>query len=86
MVTERGSADFDALLGRFRSALAPRMRAIVTIWVTKAQALTSPAYDDARTTEAPSSGGCGRRGSEGSSPRRGLKNDRSSQQGCRSRR
>ena len=52
MVTERGSADFDALLGRFRSALAPRMRAIVTIPVTKAQALTSPAYDDARTTEA----------------------------------
>jgi len=52
MVIERGSADFDALLGRLRSALAPRVCAIVTITVTKAQALTSPAYDDAKTTQA----------------------------------
>jgi predicted pyridoxine 5'-phosphate oxidase superfamily flavin-nucleotide-binding protein len=46
LVVERGNAAFDALLGRFRGALAPRMRAIVTITVTKAAALTSPAYDD----------------------------------------
>jgi predicted pyridoxine 5'-phosphate oxidase superfamily flavin-nucleotide-binding protein len=51
MVIERGSAGFDALLARFRSALAPRMRAIVTITVSKAQALTSPAYDNATTTQ-----------------------------------
>ena len=74
MVTERGSADFDALLGHFRSALAPRMRAIVTIWVTKAQALTSPAYDDARTTEAELRRMWTARFRR-SSPRRGLKND-----------
>jgi len=45
-VVERGSASFPALLERFQSALAPRMRAIVTITVTKALPLTSPAYDD----------------------------------------
>jgi predicted pyridoxine 5'-phosphate oxidase superfamily flavin-nucleotide-binding protein len=46
---QRGESTFDTLLGRFRSALAPRMRAIVTITVTKALPLTSPAYDDGRT-------------------------------------
>jgi uncharacterized protein len=44
LVLERGSAAYAALFGRFRSALASPMRAIVTIRVTKAQALTSPAY------------------------------------------
>jgi uncharacterized protein len=51
LVLERGSAAYAALFSRFRNALASRMRAIVTIKVTKALALTSPAYDDARTTE-----------------------------------
>ena len=49
VVVERGSGAFDALVAHFRSALAPRMRAIVTIRVTKAQPLTSPAYDDGTT-------------------------------------
>src|SRR5437764_7817228 len=49
-VVERGSGTFDALLGHFRgSTLVPRMRAIVTITVTKALPLTSPAYDDRNT-------------------------------------
>jgi uncharacterized protein len=51
LVLERGSAAYAALFSRFRNALASRMRAIVTIKVTKALALTSPAYDDATTTE-----------------------------------
>ena len=49
VVVERGNDRFDALLCRFRSALAPRMRAIVAITVTKALPLTSPAYDDGAT-------------------------------------
>jgi predicted pyridoxine 5'-phosphate oxidase superfamily flavin-nucleotide-binding protein len=49
VVTERGNGGFDALLDRFRSALAPRMRAIVTITVSKALPLTSPVYDDGKT-------------------------------------
>jgi hypothetical protein len=48
-IVERGDDGFDALLGRFRGALAARMRAIVTITVTKALSLTSPAHDDGRT-------------------------------------
>ena len=48
-VVERGNGTFDALLGHFRGALAPRMRAIVTIKVTKALPLTSPVYDDGKT-------------------------------------
>ena len=48
-VVERGDATFDALLGNFRGLLAERMRAIVTITVTKALPLTSPAYDDGTT-------------------------------------
>ena len=48
-VVERGNGAFDALLGHFRSTLAPRMRAIVTITVTKALPLTSPVYDDGKT-------------------------------------
>ena len=50
-VVERGAADFPALLEQLRSPLAPRMRAVVTISVSKALPLTSPAYDDG-TTEA----------------------------------
>ena len=49
IVVERGDGTFDTLLGRFRSPLAPRMRAIVTITVTKALPLTSPVYDDGKT-------------------------------------
>jgi hypothetical protein len=49
IVVQRRDSTFDALLGRFRSALTPRMRAIVTIRVTKALPLTSPAYDDGKT-------------------------------------
>jgi predicted pyridoxine 5'-phosphate oxidase superfamily flavin-nucleotide-binding protein len=49
-VVERGDRAFDALLSQLRSTLGQRIRAIVTITVTKALPLTSPAYDD-RTTE-----------------------------------
>ena len=49
ILVERGSHTFDRLLGRFRSALALRFRAIVTITVTRALPLTSPAYDDGKT-------------------------------------
>ena len=48
-VVERGEASFDTLLPNLRSALAHRIRAIVTIAVSKALPLTSPAYDDGRT-------------------------------------
>ena len=48
-VVERGDRTFDALLGQLRSALGPRIRAIVTITVTRALPLTSPAYDDGKT-------------------------------------
>ena len=48
-MVERGEPAFDTLLPILRSALAPRIRAIVTISVTKALPLTSPAYDEGRT-------------------------------------
>ena len=48
-IVENGEADFETLLPKLRSALAHRIRAIVTIAVTKALPLTSPAYDDGRT-------------------------------------
>jgi len=48
-IVERGEADFEILLPKLRSALAHRIRAIVTIAVTKALPLTSPAYDDGKT-------------------------------------
>jgi uncharacterized protein len=48
-VVERGEAAFDTLLPNLRSALSARIRAIVTIAVTKALPLTSPAYDDGKT-------------------------------------
>jgi predicted pyridoxine 5'-phosphate oxidase superfamily flavin-nucleotide-binding protein len=49
VIVERGDSGFDSLVARFRGALAPRIRAIVVITVTKALLLTSPAYDDGRT-------------------------------------
>jgi uncharacterized protein len=49
IVVERGGRTFASLLGHFRGALAPRIRAIVTITVTKALPLTSPVYDDGKT-------------------------------------
>ena len=48
-VVERGEARFEALLSDLRSTLAPRIRAVVTIAVTRALPLTSPAYDDGKT-------------------------------------
>ena len=45
-IVERGSEGFDALLGRYRGALAPRLRAIVAVTVSRALPLTSPVYDD----------------------------------------
>ncbi|MES1148805.1 MAG: pyridoxamine 5'-phosphate oxidase family protein [Bradyrhizobium guangdongense] len=45
-VVERGEPGFDTLLPLLRSSLAHRIRAIVTISVTRALPLTSPAYDD----------------------------------------
>ena len=48
-IVERGEADFEILLPKLRSALAHRIRAVVTIAVAKALPLTSPAYDDGKT-------------------------------------
>jgi predicted pyridoxine 5'-phosphate oxidase superfamily flavin-nucleotide-binding protein len=48
-VVERGDSTFELLHVHFRGALAPRIRTIVTITVTKALPLTSPAYDDGKT-------------------------------------
>jgi uncharacterized protein len=50
-VLARGEGDFDALLKKSGSSLAPRVRAIVLINVTKALPLVSPAYDDGTATE-----------------------------------
>ena len=51
IVVERGTDSFDTLLGRYRGALGPRMRAIVAITVTKALPLTSPVYDDGKAEQ-----------------------------------
>lgn len=48
-LVERGDADFDTLLVKLRSTLSSRIRTIVTIAVTRALPLTSPAYDDGKT-------------------------------------
>jgi uncharacterized protein len=48
-LVERGDAHFDKLLLKLRSALSSRIRTIVTISVTRALPLTSPAYDDGKT-------------------------------------
>ena len=50
-VADRGTDAFEALLGHYRGTLAPRLRAIVAVTVTKALPLVSPAYDDG-TVEA----------------------------------
>jgi predicted pyridoxine 5'-phosphate oxidase superfamily flavin-nucleotide-binding protein len=50
-VLPRGEGDFDALLKKSGSSLAPRVRAMVVISVTKALPLVSPAYDDGTATE-----------------------------------
>jgi len=50
-VLPRGEANFDELLKKSGSSLAPRVRAIVLISVTKALPLLSPAYDDGTATE-----------------------------------
>jgi hypothetical protein len=44
-VVRRGEGPFEALLDRLRSSFASRVRSIVTITVTRALPLTSPAYD-----------------------------------------
>jgi len=48
-VVERGDAGFDTLLPKLNSTLASRIRAVVTISVSRALPLTSPAYDDGKT-------------------------------------
>ena len=48
-VVGREDCSFDLLLRHFRGPLASRVRAIVTITVTKALPLTSPTYDDGLT-------------------------------------
>jgi len=49
-VTLRGEKGFEALHAHFAaSVLAPRMRSIVTIKVTRALPLASPIYDDGRS-------------------------------------
>jgi len=48
-VVKRRDPTFNELLGQFRSFLARRIRAIVTIRVTKALPLTSPAYDEGKS-------------------------------------
>src|SRR4029079_10003413 len=45
-VAERGTAALAALPVYYRGTLAPRLRAIVAVTVTKALPLVSPAYDD----------------------------------------
>jgi predicted pyridoxine 5'-phosphate oxidase superfamily flavin-nucleotide-binding protein len=47
----RGDGSFDELLKKSGSSLAPRVKAIVVISVTKALPLVSPAYDDGTATE-----------------------------------
>ena len=51
-VTARGDPGFEKLHAHFRaSSLAPRMRAIVAITVSKAMPLMSPVYDDGSKAE-----------------------------------
>ncbi len=50
----RGDSEFDALFPRWEAAwpdLAPRVRAIVTIAVERAEIVTTPPYDDGATEE-----------------------------------
>lgn len=50
-VLPRGEGNFDELLKKSGSSLAPRVKAVVVINVTKALPLVSPAYDDGTATE-----------------------------------
>ncbi len=50
-IVARGEGNFDELLTKSGSSLAPRVRAIVVISVVKALPLVSPAYDDGTATE-----------------------------------
>jgi predicted pyridoxine 5'-phosphate oxidase superfamily flavin-nucleotide-binding protein len=50
-VLPRGEGNFDELLKKSGSSLAPRVKAMVVINVTKALPLISPAYDDGTATE-----------------------------------
>ena len=50
-VVKRGEGNFDQLVKMSGSSLAPRIRAVVVINVTKALPLLSPAYDDGKATE-----------------------------------
>ena len=51
-IVKRGEGNFDHLVKMSGSSLAPRIKAIVVISVTKALPLVSPAYDDGVATEA----------------------------------
>jgi predicted pyridoxine 5'-phosphate oxidase superfamily flavin-nucleotide-binding protein len=51
-IVERGDETFDALLDRLQSSLSSRIRAIVTITVTRALPLTSPSYDGGQSEAA----------------------------------
>ena len=48
-ILARGENGFDDLLARSGSTLAPRVRAIVIVDITKALPLSSPSYDDGAT-------------------------------------
>ena len=48
-ILTRGENGFDDLLARSGSTLAPRVRAIVIVDITKALPLSSPSYDDGAT-------------------------------------
>ena len=48
-VVRRDDETFDALLDQLQSSLASRIRAIVTITVTRALPLTSPVYDSGQS-------------------------------------
>jgi predicted pyridoxine 5'-phosphate oxidase superfamily flavin-nucleotide-binding protein len=50
-IVERGESNFDELLKRSGTSLAPRVKAIVVITVARALPLISPAYDDGTATE-----------------------------------
>jgi predicted pyridoxine 5'-phosphate oxidase superfamily flavin-nucleotide-binding protein len=50
-IVKRGEGDFDRLVELSGSSLAPRIKAIVVIKLTKALPLVSPAYDDGVATE-----------------------------------
>jgi uncharacterized protein len=51
-LVDRGEAGFDQILEKLRSSFADRVRTVVVVTVEKAAPLTSPSYDDGRTTEA----------------------------------